>query len=66
MTRNNLLLALVVASAAATPAHAGSCASRALQEVVATCDAAFDGDGLIIMSARGWCYILNGARCALP
>jgi hypothetical protein len=66
MTRNKLLLAMVAVSAAAHPARAQSCAGRAIEEVVAACDSAFEGGGLIFMSARGWCYMINGARCALP
>jgi hypothetical protein len=64
MTRNKLLLAMVAVSAAATTARA-DCAGRPIEQVVAACDAAFDGDSLITLSARGWCYIINGARCAL-
>ena len=66
MTRTNLLLAMVAVAAAAPAARADSCAGRAIEDVVAACDAAFDGGGLLFMSARGWCYMINGARCALP
>jgi hypothetical protein len=66
MTRWKLMLAMTALALTATTARADSCSGRSIEEIVAACDAAFDGGGLLFMSARGWCYMMNGARCALP
>lgn len=65
MTRNKLVLAMVAVSTTATAARAQGCAGRPIEEVVASCDAAFDGDSLLTLSARGWCYLINAGRCTL-
>jgi hypothetical protein len=63
MTRTKLVLAAAMLAAAVRPAVAQRCGSRSLDEIVASCDAAFPGYNPIIMSARGWCYLINGASC---
>ena len=66
MTRIKLLLAITAAATAAQAVHAQSCSGgRTYDEVIAACDAAFTGFNPIIMSARGWCYVINGATCVL-
>ena len=63
MTRTKLVLAMATLATAIPSARAQSCGSRSLDEIVASCDAAFPGYNPIIMSARGWCYLINGASC---
>jgi hypothetical protein len=66
MTRLKLLLALSAAASAAPVVHAQSCnGGRTYDEVIAACDAAFTGFNPFITSARGWCYLINGATCVL-
>lgn len=66
MTRIKLLLAIAAAASAAQAVHAQSCSGgRTFDEVIAACDAAFSGYNPIIISARGWCYLINGATCVL-
>ena len=62
MIRTKLVLA-ATALVAVPAAHAQSCGSRTLSEIISSCDAAFPGYNPIIMSARGWCYVINGASC---
>jgi len=67
MTRTKLLLAAMVLASTAQAVHAQSCSGgRTIEQVIAACDAAFTGINPIIMSARGWCYIINGASCLTP
>lgn len=66
MSRTRLLLAAGALIAGASAAHAQSCGGRSIDEIIASCDDAFGGYGLLITSARGWCYLLNSARCAIP
>ena len=62
MTRTRLL-ALALALGTAQAAHAEACSGgRTYDQVIADCDTAFPGFGLI-MSARGWCYIIGAATC---
>ena len=64
MTRIKLLLAIAAMASAARVVDAQSCnGGRTYDEVIAACDAAFTGFNPIIMSARGWCYLVNGATC---
>jgi hypothetical protein len=63
MIRTKLILAATAVAAGGQVAHAQTCGSRSLDEIIASCDAAFPGYNPIIMSARGWCYIINGASC---
>jgi hypothetical protein len=63
MTRTKLLLIAATVAAGVETAHAQRCGSRSLDEIIASCDEAFPSLNPIIMSARGWCYILNGASC---
>ncbi|HET9003403.1 MAG TPA: hypothetical protein VFN39_05320 [Gemmatimonadaceae bacterium] len=66
MTRIKLLLAIATAVTAAQAVHAQSCnGGRTFDEVIAACDEAFTGYNPLIMSARGWCYIVNGATCLI-
>ena len=66
MTRVKLLLVLAVAASTAQAVHAQSCSGgRTIEELIAACDAAFTGYNPIIVSARGWCYLVNGASCVL-
>jgi hypothetical protein len=62
MTRTKLFLA-AAALVGVQAAHAQSCGSRTIDEIISSCDAAFPGYNPIIMSARGWCYVINGASC---
>ena len=62
MIRTKLILA-AAAVAGVQAAHAQTCGSRSLDEIIASCDAAFPGYNPITVSARGWCYIINGASC---
>ena len=62
MTRTTLL-AIVLAAATAQAAHAQRCSGgRSYDQIIADCDTAFPGYGLI-MSARGWCYIIGAGTC---
>lgn len=64
MTRTKLL-AIAVAALTAQAAHAQSCSGgRTYDQVIADCDTAFPGIGLIT-SARGWCYLIGGATCLI-
>lgn len=65
MTRTKLLLAATMVATTARAVHAQSC-TRTLEQVITTCDVAFSGSGLISLSARGWCYLINTASCTLP
>lgn len=66
MTRIKLLLAIATAATAAQAVHAQSCSGgRTYDEVIAACDAAFTGINPLIISARGWCYLVNGATCVI-
>ncbi len=65
MTRTKLLLAAGALAVNANLARAQSC-DRDGDAIIASCDAAFGGAGLLITSARGWCYLLNAVACALP
>jgi hypothetical protein len=64
MRRTKLLLATAALALGAQAANAQSCSARSGDEIIAACDAAFIGDGIISLSARGWCYLLN-ATCVL-
>jgi len=63
MTHTKLVLAMAMLATAAQPALAQRCGSRSLDEIITSCDDAFPGYNPIIMSARGWCYLINGASC---
>ena len=63
MIRTKLILTAATVAAGVQAAHAQTCGSRSLDEIIASCDAAFPGYNPIVMSARGWCYIINGASC---
>ena len=66
MTRIKLLLAIAAAASAAQAVHAQSCSGgRTYADAIAACDAAFSGFNPLIISARGWCYLVNGASCIL-
>lgn len=65
MTRIKLLLAAASLAVGAQAVNAQSCSDRTGDEIIAACDAAFAGNGVIALSARGWCYLLN-ASCVLP
>lgn len=62
MTRTTLL-ALAVATATAQAAHAQQCGGRTFDQVIDDCDAAFPGINPLIVSARGWCYLIGGSTC---
>lgn len=62
MNRMKLLLAAAAIAASAQAAHAQSC-TKSVDDVIASCDAAFGGDGLFTSSARGWCYLFNLTTC---
>lgn len=62
MKRMKLLLAAAAIAAGAQAAHAQSC-TKSGDEIIASCDAAFSGDGLFTISARGWCYLFNAVTC---
>jgi hypothetical protein len=63
MIRTKLFLAAAAVAAGVQTVHAQSCGSRTLDEIIASCDEAFPGYNPIILSARGWCYVINGASC---
>ncbi|HWE43602.1 MAG TPA: hypothetical protein VG432_13920 [Gemmatimonadaceae bacterium] len=66
MTRIKLLLAVAIAATTAQAVRAQSCSGgRTYDEVIAACDDAFSGYNVLIVSARGWCYIVNGAACLI-
>lgn len=66
MTSTKLLLTAAAIAASGQVALAQRCVTQTGDEIIASCDAAFDGSGIFITSARGWCYLINAARCALP
>ena len=66
MTSTKLLLTAAVLAASGQVVRAQSCGSRTGDEIIASCDAAFAGSGILITAARGWCYLVNAAACALP
>jgi hypothetical protein len=66
MTRWKLMLATTAVALTATSARADGCSGRTIDQIITACDAAFDGGGVLFMSARGWCYMINAAQCALP
>ena len=66
MTPTKLVLGAATILAAAHAARAQSCGQRSGDDIIASCDAAFPGSGILSMSARGWCYLINAAGCALP
>jgi hypothetical protein len=61
-----LLLTAAVLAASGHAVRAQGCGSRSGDEIIASCDAAFAGSGLLITAARGWCYLVNAAACGLP
>ena len=66
MTSTKLLFAALALGASGRAMQAQACKERTGDEIIASCDAAFDGSGIFITSARGWCYLINAARCGLP
>jgi hypothetical protein len=62
MLRTKLLLAAALIAAGSQTASAQKC--RTVDEIIASCDAAFPVGGLITLSARGWCYMI-GLSCVL-
>lgn len=62
MIHTRLLLVAAALAGSAEIAHAGSC-SRSGDEIIASCDAALGGSGLLMTTARGWCYLLNAIDC---
>jgi hypothetical protein len=65
MRRMTLLLSAAALAVSARGATAQSCVGRTVDEIIASCDAAFTGSGPLSMSARGWCYLYNLAGCPL-
>ena len=66
MTSTKLLLTAAAFAASGHVVRAQSCGSRSGDDIIASCDAAFAGSGILITAARGWCYLFNAASCALP
>jgi hypothetical protein len=66
VTSTKLLLGALAFAASAGAVRAQSCRTQTGDEIIASCDAAFEGSGIFITSARGWCYLINAARCSLP
>lgn len=64
MIRRKLLLA-ALAAAATAPALRADCDVGAVEQSIAACDAAFPGSNFLILSARGYCYLINGGACVL-
>jgi len=66
MTRMKLLLAAIALASTAQAVHAQSCSGgHTYDEMIAACDSAFGGFNPLIISARGWCYLINGATCVI-
>jgi hypothetical protein len=65
MTRIKLLVAIATTATAAQAVHAQSCSGgRTSDQVIADCDSAFPGTNPFVLSARGWCYIINSFSCS--
>ena len=64
MTRTRLLLAAAMVTIAGQATQAQRCGGRTIDEVIASCDSAFPSNNILTYSARGWCYLINGASCA--
>ena len=62
MKRMKLLLMAAALAAAAQTARAQSC-DKSADDIIASCDSAFSGVGILTTSARGWCYLFNLATC---
>ncbi|MFL5563311.1 MAG: hypothetical protein ACJ79K_17740 [Gemmatimonadaceae bacterium] len=57
MISRKLILAAALVAASSEAASAQRC--RTLDQVLASCDAAFSGNNPIVVSERGWCYLLE-------
>jgi hypothetical protein len=57
-----LILAAALLAVSSQAARAQRC--RTVDEVIASCDAAFSGTGVLSVSGRGWCYLI-GMSCVL-
>lgn len=64
MTSTKLLLAAVALAATAEAAGAQCSGGRTSDQVIADCDAAFPSTNPLVLSARGWCYIINSFGCS--
>lgn len=64
MTSTRLLLAAVLLATAAKTADAQCSGGRTPDQVIADCDAAFPSTNPFVISARGWCYIINSFGCS--
>ncbi len=62
MKRIKLLLAVAALVPGARSAHAQSCD---VDQIIASCDAAFSTAHLLTYSARGYCYLVNLASCPI-
>ena len=64
MTSTTLLLAAVTLAATAEAAGAQCSGGRTPDQVIADCDAAFPSTNPFVISARGWCYVINSFGCS--
>ncbi|NUQ20841.1 MAG: hypothetical protein HOQ09_07755 [Gemmatimonadaceae bacterium] len=64
MIRRRILLA-AFAVAATAPVLRADCDVGVVEQAIAACDAAFPGSNFLILSARGYCYVINGGACVL-
>jgi len=63
MIRTKLVLAAALIAVGARTAQAQRC--QTLEQVIAACDAQFSSNNILIVSARGWCYLIGSACPAL-